>query len=378
MTAVALPRLAAADTMDPALERLVAGINKGTGLAPCQARSPSGGVVYNPASGFNRCLPDNVAFADLVAQYGYALAPTAMHSARTTGYGGFELAIEGDYTTIDSSADYWKRGTQGPLDPTTKKFSIDNPNPPGILQDYSIKIRKGFPFGLEITGNVGYVAQTNLVFGGADVRMSLFEGFRTGIPAIFPEVAVGGSVRTATGTSEMQLTVAGFDAEISKPIPLGGTVVITPYAGYQWIRIFGDSGLIDFTPNTDAVNFCGYAGNNTPATPDKSKAGADGQPTCRGGNSADFNNVGVFNAVRLTRHRIMVGGQIRFQMVKIGLHADIEPISPEDANKGVMVTDNNQRNPDGSAKQVQAFSKTPFEPAVSNQLTLAFDIGAEF
>ncbi len=82
--------------------------------------------------------------------------------------------------------------------------------------------------------------------------MSLLEGFRSGIPAILPEIAVGGSVRTITGTQEFQLTVAGVDAQISKPLPIGGAVVLTPYVGYQWIRIFGDSGLIDMTPNTDA------------------------------------------------------------------------------------------------------------------------------
>ena len=68
-----------------------------------------------------------------------------------------------------------------------------------MLQLYTLKIRKGFPFGLELSGDFGYLAQTSMVFGGADVRISLLEGFRTGIPAIFPEIAVGGSVRTITG-----------------------------------------------------------------------------------------------------------------------------------------------------------------------------------
>src|SRR5580765_6465590 len=82
VTAGLVPRLAAADSMDPALERLVAGIDPKTGLAPCQARGANGGVVYNPNSQFTRCQPDNAAFAKLIAQYGFAVAPTAMHSAR--------------------------------------------------------------------------------------------------------------------------------------------------------------------------------------------------------------------------------------------------------------------------------------------------------
>ena len=49
-----------------------------------------------------------------------------------------------------------------------------------MLQLYQLKIRKGFPFGIELTGSFGYLAQSSLYTIGADVRWSLFEGFRTG------------------------------------------------------------------------------------------------------------------------------------------------------------------------------------------------------
>ena len=144
---VAFSRPASADSMDPALARLVTD-------ASCQATGANPGKYYNPASGFARCGIDNLAFAKLVAQYGFAIAPSGMHSARTTGFGGFELAIEADYTKIDSSADYWKNGTQGADDTSTKKSSIRNPSPDSMLQVYNLKIRKGFPFGFELQGNV--------------------------------------------------------------------------------------------------------------------------------------------------------------------------------------------------------------------------------
>jgi hypothetical protein len=363
---VALSVPASADSMDPALERFV------TDTA-CQAPGPNGtGKYYNPASGFTRCGIDNLAFAKLVAQYGFAIAPSGMHSARTTGYGGFELALEADYTKIDNGADYWKNGTQGPQDNTTKNFSIRNPSPDPMLQVYNLKIRKGFPFGFELQGDVGSMAHTSIFVVGADVRWSIFEGFRTGIPAIFPEVAVGGAVRTITGTPEMQLTVAGFDAQISKPLPIAGTVVLTPYAGYQWIRIFGDSGLVDLTPNTDAVNLCGYSGNNTPATPDPAKNGAyDGQPVCARGSSADFNNTAVFDPVRLTRHRLNFGLQLRYQMIKVGAHFVTDLVSAKDANQGAAYEEK-ITNADGSTTTVNKFD------GVSKQWTLAFDLGAVF
>lgn len=366
-------RPAAADTMDPALARFVASES-------CRTAGPGGtGKYYNPASGFVKCPTYDAYFAKLVAQYGAAVAPTAMHSARTTGYGGFELAIEADYTSIDNDAQYWQLGTEGPLDPTTKKFSIKG-DPDSVLQLYSLKIRKGFPFGLELTGNVGFLANTNIITGGADVRMSLLEGFRTGVPGIFPEIAVGGSVRTITGTEEFQLTVAGFDAQISKPIPIGGTIVLTPYVGYQWLRIFGDSGLIDLTPNTDAVSFCDYQGGNTPATPDNSKAWRDGQPVCGSGSSADFNNTVVFDPVRLTRHRIDFGLQMRFQMVKFGAHFVTDLVGVAAANKGKDYEADTWDQNDGD-RQFNQFDKDPTKPGdkeVARQWTLAFDLGAVF
>ncbi|KYF97805.1 hypothetical protein BE20_37245 [Sorangium cellulosum] len=367
LAGVASSSLAAADSMDPALARLVRDRASSAGAAaPCSVRGPDGGVYYNPASGYERCLTDDAAFAKLIAQYGFAVAPSAMHSARTTGYGGFEIGIEADYTKIDSEADYWKRGTQGPPDPASGQSSIENRSPDSFLQHYSLKVRKGFPFGFELTGAVGFLANTSLVSGGADVRWALFEGFRRGVPAIFPEFAVGGSVRTVTGTEEFQLTVAGFDAQISKPLPIGGTVVITPYAGYQWIHIFGDSGLIDLTPNTDAVSYCNFRGLNSPANPVQGSNGEtlphDGQPVCDGGSQADFNNTVVFDAVRMTRHRLHFGAQLRFQMVKLGAHFVTDVVSPEDANQG-------------SKHEINGENKFA---GLGSQWTLALDLGAVF
>jgi hypothetical protein len=363
VAAVATPRAAAADTMDPALSRLVTDES-------CRTSGPGGGgAYYNPQSGFARCGIDHGAFAKLIAQYGAAIAPTAMHAARTTGFGGFELAFGANFTTIDKNAKYWQEGTQGPIDPSSKLASVRNKEPASMLQLYELKIRKGFPFGLELAANFGYLANTSIFTIGADVRMSLLEGFRTGIPAIFPEIAAGGSVRTITGTDQIQLTVVAVDGEISKPIPIAGSVVLTPYVAYQWMRIFGDSGLIDLTPNTDAVNLCHFQGTKTPAygyDANSSKGPADGQPICTRGTSADFNNTAVFNPVRLTRHRLGGGLQLRFQMIRFGAHLMTDVVSPESANQGEddVITEN--------GKTVNKFKD------VKRQFTFGFDLGAVF
>ena len=171
-----------------------------------------------------------------------------MHSARTTGFGGFHLSIEAAYTKIDDGAHYWKHGTQGPVDPSTNQASIINNSPQELLQLYSAKIRKSFGFGLELTGVVGFMPKTSIMSGGADVRLSLLEGFRSGIPGILPDIAVGGGVRTITGTPQLQLSVAGLDVQVSKPLPIADSSILTPWIGFQYLWIFGDSGLVDLTP----------------------------------------------------------------------------------------------------------------------------------
>lgn len=367
---------ARADTMDPALNRFVL-VNANN--PDCRTSGPGGGVYYNPISGYARCTPDHGRWANLVAQYGAALAPSAMHAARTTGYGGLELSLEADFTSIDNGKSYWKDGTQGPQDPVSKNFSVvGDPDP--VIQVYLLKIRKGLPFGFELTGNVGYVARTSIVVGGADIRWSIFEGFRTGIPAVFPELAVGGSVRTITGAEQMQLTVVGADAQLSKPFAISGSVVFTPYMGYQYLRIFGDSGLVDLTPNTDATAMCNHQGTNTPASPDQTKfvdqngngtadPGEyyhDGQPVCGQNpnagtdpnaptNSADFNNNVVFTPVRLNRHRLGGGFNLRFQVVQFGAHFITDVVDVAAANKDQDTFD---------------FSE------VGRQWTLSFSLGA--
>lgn len=324
--------VAHADPLDPALERLVDPSSAG-------CRTDAGAYVPGPVSGGQStyCSPDNRSFHRLINQFGFALAPSAMHSARTTGFGGFHLSMEATYSTISPDRSYWKNGTQGSRDPNTNQPSIRNTSPPSLLQDYSLKFRKGFGFGLELTGVVGFMPQTSIISGGADVRMSLLEGFRTGIGGVLPDVAVGAGVRTITGISEFQLTVMGLDGQISKPLTIADSSVLTPWVGYQYLFIWGDSGLIDLTPATDAIQSCNYSGSAVPGNPDPGKTTSTGQhiydggPVCRGGQPFDFNNNTVFQPARLRRHRLIVGVNYRYEMVMVGGQFMMDLVPPADA-----------------------------------------------
>src|SRR5260221_13430279 len=100
-------------------------------------------------------------------------------------------------------------GTQGSVDPNPKFFSDKNNSPDSLLQVYTLKARKGLPFGFELAGALGTVANTSMWVTGADVRWALMEGFRTGPLGVLPDVAIGGGVRTLVGTSEVPLATVG-------------------------------------------------------------------------------------------------------------------------------------------------------------------------
>jgi hypothetical protein len=369
---VGIAETAHADTMDPALERLV--LNR-----RCIAGGGAGDF-YAPTSGFIRCLPNDLAFAKLVAQMGAAIAPIPQYASRTTGFGGFKVGLQGAYTTIDKDAPYWKEGTQGPFDKEAKKFSTVNRSPDSVLQLYSVRLAKGLPFGVEVGAVFGWLANTTIVAGGGDLRISLMEGVRRYVGAYFPDLAVSGGVRTISGTPELKLTVASFDAALSKPFPIAGTIVLQPHLGYQFLRIFGDSGLVDMTPNTEAVQHCGYKGDNTPATPDPSKPVHDGQPYCTG-SSADFNNNVVFTPARLSRHRINFGADVRFQMVYLGLNVTTDVVSPAKANPGTVAVPDGV-DPSGTrtidVNPYEDDPRTPDADAVKGQWTIAVEVGAAF
>lgn len=395
----------AGETMNPALSRFVIdhrcqaeGLTNGSYEEYATLHPTNVGVFndgpqraqYTRTSGRDSCVGDSAMFKQLMNQWGFAFAPTAMHSARTTGFGGFHFSIEAAYTKIDNNATYWKLGTQGPREPSSNKGSILNSGPPSVLQLYSVRLRKNFGFGLELATQVGFMPATTLLSGGADVRMSLLEGFRTGFAGILPDVAVGGGVRTITGTPEFQLTTVGLDVQISKPITIASQSVLTPWIGYQYLWIFGDSGLIDTTPATDPVAYCRSSGQNVPGNPDPGKNTTsgqvyDGQPVCAGGSPIDFNNNIVFHNARLERQRGIVGLNYRYEMVSIGGEFIFDLVDPADAQTGsgtiyqpTAPTGIAGRGGTAGTPQERALTDKDILKGVPRQWTMVFEVGAFF
>jgi hypothetical protein len=288
------------------------------------------------------CLPNNVAWANLMSELGYAIAPSAFHPARTTGLGRFALSLEASFAHINADATdrtgtpYWHDGTRGPIDPGKHQFSVVNAHPDSLLQIYSVKARKGLPYGLEIEGVLGFVANTDLWLGGADVHWALLEGYRTGVLGYLPDIAIGAGVRTVGGSPAFFLTTVGMDAQVSKPFTLADSAVLTPYVGAQRLIIFADSSVVDLTPNVDALKQCGYQGTSP----------VEGSPMCRNTlvtdtgaiqNNAGFNNYVTFHKARIHRWRGMAGATYRYEILYLAgqFAMDLEDPSTENADLGV-------------------------------------------
>ncbi len=344
---LASPGQARAADMDPTPERLFlepTNIPSGTS---CQtiAQNPQAFIDSHPGlspNGF-ACLPNNVAWANMMSELGYALAPSAFHPARTTGYGGFAFSIEASFAHINADAvdstgtQYWHAGTQGPVDPSTHQFSVVNKNPDSFLQIYTLMARKGLPYGLEIAGVGGYIANTSLWVAGADAHWAFLEGYRTGILGYLPDVAIGAGIRTVGGSSKFFLTTVGMDAQISKPFALADSAVLTPYLGAQRLIIFANSAVVDLTPNVDPLRQCGYQGTDpqtgAPACSKKLNTG----PNTSIDDNNDFNNNAAFQQARVHRWRGIAGVTYRYQILYLGgqVAMDLEDPSTENANLGV-------------------------------------------
>ena len=92
------------------------------------------------AASYQSCLPNNVSWSNMMSELGYAIAPTAFHPARTTGFGGFALSFEASFAHINADAtdktgtQYWHQGTQGTVDPNTHAFSTQNRSPDSFIR----------------------------------------------------------------------------------------------------------------------------------------------------------------------------------------------------------------------------------------------------
>lgn len=285
------PGLACAQDMNIALSRL----SVAPGSPGCPGDAP---------------CPDNVAYRQVMTQFGGSMIPPILAPAGTRGVRGIYVGFESWLTGIENDGDTpvgdaWFRAAEGDgggSDTSRSRF-VDS-----VLAWGRINVRKGLPFGFELGTNIGYLANTSYWSLGLSVKWALFEGFRTDVGWI-PDVAVRGAVQTLMGDGEFNVTVPSVDIILSEPFVVANSIEITPSIMGQFAWLFVDSELVDLTPGEPVFPEC----MPEPGTPEP---GSGSPPYCAGDGSGLNDNI-VFESLRSSRIRLGAGLQIRYEWFTI-------------------------------------------------------------
>lgn len=278
----AAPGRSFADDMDPELSRLR--------LPPGKGGCPALGSF----------CPNNEAFERLVSDLSVGVAPAAGAGAATLGERGFSLRLTSSVTPI--SGRHWVQGSAGP-NAASASF---NPSPDGSLVWNRVELRKGLPFGLEVGGSFGHGLDTSLWTFSGELRVALFEGFRSGLGAL-PDVAVRGAYQGMLGSREMSLQTIAFDVTLSKPYVVAGGHQLTPLIALQALFANAKTQPIDLTPEVSAFDECApqLRGTSTPAI-------EPGRSCSSSGGARDLANSVRFANVHQTRIRLFFGIEERY------------------------------------------------------------------
>lgn len=160
---------------------------------------------------------DVSAFKEWAGELGVALAPRFLGPATTLGSMGYEVSLEIGLATIRNGRDYWQKAAS---------------NPGEVLVTNQIRIRKGLPYSLQISGLVTHLFNSNIWAIGLEFGWAVVEGFK-----YIPDFSLQTSVGTLLGAGDLAMLEVGLGAIVSKTFSVAGLFTVAPYAGYHMIYI---------------------------------------------------------------------------------------------------------------------------------------------
>jgi hypothetical protein len=166
-------------------------------------------------------------YRNLISEMGVVFAPSFLSPAETLGFSGFAVNLFYGLNTVSSSSDYWQNGISG--------------SPSTLVGTLGFEFRKGmwFPLpGFEIGGGVKYLPNSHMYAPHVMAKFALVEGY---FKWPFPAVAVRGYGTRVMGSRDVDITLASIDISFSKSFGLNSTINLTPYGGYNYLMIIGDS-----------------------------------------------------------------------------------------------------------------------------------------
>lgn len=162
--------------------------------------------------------PTQATFRTIVSDMGGAFNYKALNPAEPQGLLGFDLSINATYAEV-SDPDAWRLATGEDIEQ---------------IGSVGVKLSKGLPLGLDVSGFYNVVPGTDASFYGAAISYALEEG-----SIISPALAVRLGYTKGQGIEDFDFETKSADFTISK-----GFTILTPYAGIGQVFITG-------TPTSD-------------------------------------------------------------------------------------------------------------------------------
>lgn len=171
-----------------------------------------------------------------------ALAPRPLAPADTLGPNGFEFSVASTWADISGNAPFWQGQPGSPVFKRAARSS-NRATPDGFWVP-TFQVRKGLPLSTEIGVSGALLANSEVFMLGADFKIAVHESYLKWVPAL----AVRGAVGRLFGASELDITSGEVDGLTSLPIPIAGTMQLTPFVGYGVVFAHVNSAVIDETP----------------------------------------------------------------------------------------------------------------------------------
>lgn len=176
----------------------------------------------------------------MTGELSLAMTPKAAQPAETLGVSGFEFSIVNSLTNINQDADYWSGQPGSPV----FEGVADGRNLPGVLWTPTLQVRKGLPMSIDLGIAGSYLASSQMLMIGGDVKIALHESYIR----YFPAIAVRASFNRLVGSQDLDIFTAQADLIASLAFGLGGTAQLTPYLGVGQMFSHVNSQVIDETP----------------------------------------------------------------------------------------------------------------------------------
>ncbi|HET7825364.1 MAG TPA: hypothetical protein VFK90_08520 [Anaeromyxobacter sp.] len=181
-------------------------------------------------------------FAILSNDVALAMSSALLQPGSTTGHSGWDVALEGTYSSVHDAAIGTAQLGFGDRPWATTSVT------PSALVGSGIHVRKALPFSFEMGGRLTYLAMTSYVAAQGEAKWALNEGFD-----YFPDVAVRAAYTRLFGQTEWNLDTTDLDVLVSKRWGVSAVTSFTPYVAARFTFVNASSERMDFA-NAPSLN----------------------------------------------------------------------------------------------------------------------------